>query len=234
MDLSAPHLCDEAAIAEYGLANTSQWAQGKGPQPIEMIFDYTDPTFTKYENHGKCPPGVVKEEETEKAESEESETEPEKAEPEKPDPDPPPVDEPPADPAEITACDLLPIDGQIKELDNGGCFGTYSIEPGVRTIQIGDFRRTAVPTEQICENAMVSDFHTVELELDMGDCGIRYESGYQGTPAPGYEGWGILLIYKRFHVRVATNEPYPANNMWVNQTADEIEDRIFFLDYEYD
>ena len=101
-------------------------------------------------------------------------------------------------------------------------------------IQISDVRNSSMPTEQLCEGLWVSDYHTVELELNLGDCGFRYVQGYLGEPAPGYEGWGIMYYYKKFHVRVASNEPYPAHQMWVFDAAEEVETTIYSLDYDYD
>jgi hypothetical protein len=248
-DSSVPALCDEGAIAKFGLGNTTQWVQGLGPQPIERIFDYTDPSYPKYQNHGKCPPGVKADTERDPAGDtqdeaqgdqppiQEKESEPEKAEPDEPSvPDAPETEpdlpEPESD--EIGACDLLPIDGTIKPLDYGGCLGAYSDSPGQRAIQISDVRR-GLPTEQLCEKLFEdNDYHSVELELNLGDCGFRFAQNYKGEPAPGYDGWGIMFYYKKFQVRVSTNEPYPAHQMWVFGAAEEVEATIRSLDYDYD
>ena len=248
-DPSVPALCDEGAIAKFGIGNTTQWVQGIGPQPIQRIFDYTDPSFPRYENPGKCPPGDKAETEKEPVGDpqdedpvdqppiEEKESETEKAEPDLPSvPDAPETEpdlpEPESD--EISACDLLPVHGTIKRLDDYSCLGAYAEFPGQRAIQISDIRN-GPPTEQLCERLFEpSDYHSVELELNLGDCGFRFEQNYKGESAPGYDGWGIMYYYKKFQVRVSTNEPYPEHQMWVFQAAEEIEETIWALDYDYD
>ena len=73
-----------------------------------------------------------------------------------------------------------------------------------------------------------SDFTVVMNKLDLGFCGFQVEQGYMGTPrgAPGYEGWGILFGLEGFSVHVMTNDNYPANELWIHHTAEEVEETI--------
>jgi len=123
-------------------------------------------------------------------------------------------------------CSLIPNGGTISTQNETTCVAQFGAEGGEKMVQI-QLNVDNLDADSQCEGLkQPSDFHEFLNDSSFGDCGIEVIIGYQGEPAPGYTGWALMYFYQGIHVRVATSQDHPANQGWVHDTAQEIEDLI--------
>ena len=222
-DLNAG-FCDQTAIMQEGPIDPALWAYGFGYMSDRKTFIYRDRNWAddgyKY-NPDACP-----------LDQKADQPQPDEDKQEVPEKEPGAEEKAPApDPKQLDPCDFMPSGGEVRTLNEYSCFGAYSDQPGERTVQIGI--TSPENMDRLCQSMENSDFTVVMNKLDLGFCGFQVEQGYMATPrgAPGYEGWGILFGLEGFSVHVMTNDNYPANELWIHQTAEEVEETIKkFLD----
>ncbi len=127
----------------------------------------------------------------------------------------------------IDACDLIPPGGEISTREETTCVAQYGSNPGEKFVQINTLRQNAGETSWLCSTLLEpNDFRVFMKEVNFGDCGIQSEIAYLGEPAYGYTGWEIHYYYQGISVRVATKQDYPANQNWIYDTAEVIEQII--------
>lgn len=121
----------------------------------------------------------------------------------------------------------MPKAGKVSSQSETSCVAQFAEKPAQKVVQIQTQMMDFTDSARLCQGLLEpSDFHILMGEAYYGDCGTQVEVSYQGTPMPGYTGWAVYFYYHNIYVRVATSEAYPANNTWVYNTADEIEDII--------